>query len=90
MSDYTPSMDHAKKAQEIIDTVFKIGGDMTENDLVCNMLLAQAHATLALAEQARIANLIALRDTDETREALFRPTAFSYELCPDIAAALEI
>ncbi len=75
MSDH---IDHAKQARESLDFMFM--GGATSGERAVQVAKAQVHATLALVEQQRIANLIALGSkyvwNDEDREnyfALLRP-----------------
>lgn len=88
-------IDHAAVAHEILAHTPTNGG-VTYSDW---MVEAQAHATLALVEQQRIANLIALMDSPRAgvraaRSALdaICPGEPSSErtLAPDVAAALGI
>ena len=88
----TDRIDHAAVAHDILAHVPTNGG-VTYSDWMAE---AQAHATLALVEQQRIANLIALADGDThlsttaylqlAVEAGIHPAEFR----PDIAAALGI
>ena len=90
----TDRIDHAAVAHDILAHVPTNGG-VTYSDWMAE---AQAHATLALVEQQRVANLIALlKDTFASHEALEVlsdvATAQSGQLIslrPDIAAALGI
>jgi hypothetical protein len=51
-------IDHAAVARELIaDTAFEVNSD---DEMALDVPVAQVHATLALVEQQRIANLIAL------------------------------
>ena len=96
-------IDHVARAERLIEaargrTVSRDAGAVVES------LLAQAEATLALVEQQRIANLVALADTLREVPANqivvdARGVLFVYrehemggwvELHPDIAAALGI
>lgn len=86
-------IDHAAKAEQIVaETPSKI----TELEAVSWFAEAQVHATLALVEQQRIANLIALEAqcTGEADQALYIETGPEWgavrELRPDIKAALGI
>lgn len=77
--------DHYTEANRLIDGLHNLEGHNADFD----MALAQVHATLALAEQQRIANLIAL---NEQWEDTGYPCldAGSPMLRPDIARALRI
>ena len=55
-------MNHQKEAANIIEHVKDYGEVGSESDL--NVALAQTHAILAVAEQLRIGNLIALTQVD--------------------------
>ena len=96
----TDRIDHAAEARKHIDWAHdwqEREGD-TEEAGLATAVLAQAHATLALVEQARIANLVGLlKDTFASHQALEAlsdvATAQSGQLIslrPDIAAALGI
>ena len=83
-------IDHAAEAREWIDAATRYPG------AVGSAVLGVAEATLALAEQQRIANLIALGilvgdEVPETGERglLYRPPD-DVQSCPNIAAALGI
>ena len=95
-------IDHAAIAREQLRTAAPWLSSAGRSDLgqVANILAAQGHATLALVEQQRIANLIALAAGGHGG-----PTGFEHEamdalgvlgtphhlrLGPDIAAALKI
>lgn len=56
------AIDHAAEARKHIDWAHEIQGEegQTDRTVTDDALIAQVHATLALAEQARIANLIEL------------------------------
>ena len=97
----TDRIDHAAEARLLMD----ITGDSyvthegwTETTALMATLDAQTHATLALVEQQRIANLIALsRETFAAHEACEALGTFATAkhgdqigLRPDIAAALGI
>ena len=94
MSD---SIDHAAVARKYIADAL---GAVTADPAVIVALLAQAEATLALVEQQRIANLIALGYghnspsgdvVGEARRALVERTgADRHQLRGDVAAALGI
>lgn len=89
-------IDHAAEAREWIDAAARHPG------AISTAILAQAEATLALVEQQRIANLIALSESGRTtvngaRAALSALYVGAVEdgtahmqLRPDIAAALVI
>ena len=88
-------IDHAAEAREWIDAAARHPGATS------TAILAQAEATLALVEQQRIANLIALagasdsiRARQQAEEVLYQPTpvqaGIDLPLTPDIAAALGI
>ena len=55
-------MNHQKEAAKIIEQVENYGEVGSESDL--NVSLAQTHAILAVAEQLRAANLIALGNAE--------------------------
>lgn len=62
---------HAQEAEKHIEYVHEwqsYVGDTDETNLA-NALVAQVHATLALAEQQRISNLIALANSHHASEA---------------------
>lgn len=90
-------IDHAAVAREYIASAIAA---VTAAPAGTGALLAQAHATLALVEQARIANLVALGYghtspsgdvVGEARRALVeRRLADRHQLRPDVAAALGI
>lgn len=90
-------IDHAAVARKYIAAAF---GEATADPAGVVALLAQAEATLALVEQQRIANLIALGYghtspsgdvVGEARRALVERTgADRHQLRPDVAAALGI
>ena len=52
--------DHTAEAERTIQQVLNTSETSEDAGSIVSMLAAQAHATLALAEQQRIANLIAL------------------------------
>ena len=94
-------IDHAAQSEGIVEcAVSRFGEKMiTESNLVAKMAVAQVHATLALAEQQRIANLIALINTDQggclgtsAYGALVVMSSDRHRtfIDPDIAAALGI
>ena len=58
----TARSDHAAEARELLfgEDHSPLGFDTADAQHTLNVLAAQAHATLALVEQKRIANLIAL------------------------------
>ena len=88
MTDTTPKetsmTDHTMLAEADLDTAARAirRSDLTEVEVItATLALAQVHATLALTEQQRLANLVALRAlTGETTDSMH----------PDIAAALGI
>lgn len=94
MSD---SIDHAAVARKYIAAALAA---VTADPAGVVALLAQAHATLALVEQQRVANLIALGYghtspsgdvVGEARRALVeRRSADHHQLRPDVAGALGI
>ena len=85
-------IDHAAEAREWIDAAARHPG------AISTAILAQAEATLALVEQQRIANLIALgqfrvgpNELPPFRHLVMRPVnAYDVEPTTDIAAALGI
>ena len=85
-------IDHAAEAREWIDAAAGHPG------AISTAILAQAEATLALVEQQRIANLIALAAMDPeglgqsaySALAAMSPDRRRTVLAPDIAAALGI
>ena len=96
----TDRIDHAAEARQHIDWAHEeqsVEGSW-EYSVRDYALIAQAEATLALVEQQRIANLVALTKNTfaahEAREALstFATAKFGEQigLRPDIAAALGI
>ena len=88
MTDTTPKetsmTDHTMLAEADLDTAARAirRSDLTEVEVItATLALAQVRATLALVEQQRLANLVALRAlTGETTDSMH----------PDIAAALGI
>ena len=64
-------MNHQKEAANIIEQVKDYGEVGSESDL--NVSLAQTHALLAIAEQLRAANLIALGNAEykSSADAIF-------------------
>ena len=76
--------DHTMLAEADLDTAARAirRSDLTEVEVItATLALAQVRATLALVEQQRLANLVALRAlTGETTDSMH----------PDIAAALGI
>lgn len=94
----TDRIDHAAAARRHVEWAHEWQGDEGSTDAtnIATVLLAQTHATLALVEQQRIANLIALTQetfaAHEAREALgtFATAKLGEQigLRPDIAAAL--
>ena len=96
--------DHTMLAEADLDTAARAirRSDLTEVEVItATLALAQVHAALALVEQQRIANLIALagasdsiRARQQAEEALYQPTpvqaGIDLPLTPDIAAALGI
>lgn len=93
-------IDHAAKSEGIVERAVSWFGEkmITESNLVAKMAIAQVHATLALAEQQRIANLVALAAMDPdglgrsaySALAVMSPDRQRTILDPDIAAALGI
>jgi hypothetical protein len=55
-------MNHQKEAAKLIEQVKDYGEAEPESDL--NVSLAQAHAILAIAEQLRVGNLIAIGNAE--------------------------
>ncbi len=86
-------MNHQTEAAKLIEQVKDYGEVGSESDL--NVSLAQAHAILAVAEQLRIGNLIALGDPHHLHDGSV-PTATEWmdledcPLLPEIAEALGI
>lgn len=83
--------DHYAEAKRLIDNMRDLEGHNADFD----MALAQVHATLALAEQQRIANLVAIaHGTDGALSTVARDLAYltlgDDSLAPDIARALRI
>lgn len=78
-------MNHAKEARDLLQPLQALAG----KDEAFYLELAQVHATLALAEQQRVANLIALGEQwkDTGHPAL---DAVAPELRSDIQDALEL
>ena len=91
-------IDHAARAERTIRAVMNYGDTPAEAASTVDMLAALTHATLALVEQQRISNLIALnRETFASHQALLTlSNARTVEvveqvgLDPAIAAALGI
>lgn len=90
--------DHKMRATDLMDHVdnHAVYGEPIAVALV-TLAAAQTHATLALVEQQRIANLIALARVNAgfaqiAYEALTGPPSYGepIDLAPDIAAALGI
>lgn len=93
--------DHTMLAEADLDTAARAirRSDLTEVEVItATLALAHVHATLAVAEQARIANLVALaKETFAAHEASEALGTFATAkpgerigLRPDIAAALGI
>ena len=90
-------IDHAKEARRALRAAAETPSDV---ETVADpwILSAQVHVTLALVEQQRIANLIALAfgsaDDADAKQILYEDVADdfgpSYALRPEIAAALGI
>ena len=61
-------IDHAARARIEYDATNDVLGDegITDGTIVASAILVQVHATLALVEQQRIANLIALWSVNDT------------------------
>lgn len=89
MSRSANRIDHAAEAKRLIELA-SIQPDTDSARAVSDA--AQVHATLALVEQQRIANLLRLHaEYGHTETALFVPVgSASMALRPDIAAALGI
>lgn len=91
-------IDHAAEARERLHTAAPWLSSAGRSDLgqVANILAAQVSAMLALVEQQRVANLIALGilvedEVPETGErGLLYRLPDDVQSCPDIAAALGI
>lgn len=68
-------IDHAEKAREELQ-----GWDMSDAEAPISLAAAQVHATLAVVEQQRIANLIAVYGAEGSTEAGFvsKGVSFSY------------
>lgn len=66
-------MSHVKEAVEALKAAQETPAD--ENVTDPWLLAAQVHATLALVEQQRIANLIAMRELPEAGNALLKASA---------------
>ncbi|RLP70884.1 hypothetical protein D9V30_00155 [Mycetocola reblochoni] len=60
----TEHIDHAREAVAWTEETMAERGAMNDDRAMLTTQLAQVHATLALAEQQRIANLIALYQAD--------------------------
>lgn len=99
----TDRIDHAAAARRHVEWAHEWQGDEGSTDAtnIATVLLAQTHATLALVEQQRIANLIALagasdsiRARQQAEEVLYQPTpvqaGIDLPLSPEIADALGI
>lgn len=81
--------DHYTEANRLIDGLHNLEGHNADFD----MALAQVHATLALAEQQRIANLIALYVGDSKNHPAggeFADACYSRLADPDSIKALRI
>ena len=99
-------IDHYRKANKALDIaqIFAHTAGSTDIGQIMNVLVGQVEATLALVEQQRIANLIALANSknpilseqvaSDAATALIEhhPSEYGgwFELTPDIAAALGI
>lgn len=95
-------IDHAKEAGDALYWLENAGDNIVRERGPMEVAMAQVHATLALVEQMRIANLIALAESGRTtvngaRQALSAIYDGTVEggtarmsLRPDIAAALGI
>ncbi len=82
-------IDHAAEARELLDhSVESSDKDAAIAMLHTNAAAAQAHATLALAEQQRIANLIALGEVRVGKRAAWDFDSPEPELRPEIREAL--
>ena len=81
-------IDHAGEARRFLASAGEPGADMSAHTATSRAARAQAHATLALVEQQRIANLIALMESNHasTNDA----HAALDTLSPYIAAALRL
>ena len=92
-------IDHAARANNVLRSVASVS--MASAEATVSVIAAQTHATLALVEQQRIANLIALFNIENA--GLFTSAAnrgliehfsehgdWDYRIRPDIAAALGI
>lgn len=81
MADYIPP---AKSALDLLDAATRQGPDVVRAAYIA---AAQVHATLALVEQHRIANLVALSQW-ELPEGLIRSAAEERILLRDLADSL--
>ena len=86
----TDRIDHAAAARRHIEWAHEWREDEGATDATTIALLAQVHATLALVEQQRIANRIALSITYEIEDAHNAIGQRALHQLPDIAAALGI
>lgn len=88
-------IDHVAEALVHVDDVHNWQSDegITEATLIASALIAQAEATLALVEQQRIANLLALAQfSHETGDGARLHTSLvgSHEMRTEAAAALGV
>lgn len=81
-------VDHAKEAREWVDAAERPDLSMPETSAFAS--IAQVHATLALVEQKRIANIIALSVPQDAGTADIRLPSWDEKLQmrPDIREAL--
>lgn len=95
----TDRIDHADLARRNMQFVQEHSEDIDPPEATVTLLAAQVHAALALVEQQRIANLVALMDSPRTATSVARVAeraltqgepVVNRELRPDIAAALGI
>ena len=94
-------IDHAAEARKCIEwaTKWQIAAGSTAATENAHALIAQTHATLALVEQQKIANMIALMDSPRTATSVARVAeralaegepVVNRTLRPEIATALGI
>lgn len=97
-------IDHAAEARKTLDWLSRAGEGAAHDHGPLNVAAAQVHAVLALVEQMRIANLVALATADFADSVVIppyyalvervpnpdKPGVVTRRLRPDIAAALGI